>query len=239
MIVKLFGKRRNEYNCQETIHFLPLLSVMLKVFTFAGQHSLWQCRIENQILHLEMQITIHLKSIPVTWVSLSLGSSASKLQSFFKPSSGAYLFLLLYTSKEMLGLLWPSMHATTTEATSTQETLPLPRSPEYNEREQATQRKVHLQFNSIVQSQGQHPNSKLMCSNDITTILDTTNLRVFNSWQGEWGGGKEEPLIEPCIVPFRKIREGRKEEFMVERTIGVFRNKQQLKEKRRKIRSSA
>jgi hypothetical protein len=48
---------------------------------------------------------------------------------------------------------------------------------------------------------------------------------VFNSWQGELWGGKEEPLIEPCIVPFRKIREGRKEEFMVERTIGAFRNK--------------
>jgi len=64
-----------------------------------------------------------------------------------------------------------------------------------------------------------------MCSNDITTIPDTTNLRVFNSWQGELWGGKEEPLIEPCIVPFRKIREGRKEEFMVERTIGAFRNK--------------
>jgi hypothetical protein len=58
-----------------------------------------------------------------------------------------------------------------------------------------------------------------MCGNDITMILDTTNLRVFNSWQGEGRqGGEEEPLIEPCTVPFRKIREGRKEELMAVQT---------------------
>lgn len=53
-----------------------------------------------------------------------------------------------------------------------------------------------------------------MCSNDITMLLDTPNLRVFNSWQGG-GGQKEEPLIEPCTVPFR---EGRNEELMVVQT---------------------
>jgi hypothetical protein len=51
-----------------------------------------------------------------------------------------------------------------------------------------------------------------MCSDDITMILDTTNLRVFNSCGV--GRQKEEPLIEPCTVPIRKIREGRKEELM-------------------------
>jgi len=39
---------------------------------------------------------------------------------------------------------------------------------------------------------------------------------------GGGGGRKEEPLIEPCTVPFRKIREGRKEELMVVQTKAQF-----------------
>jgi hypothetical protein len=50
----------------------------------------------------------------------------------------------------MLGVLWPSMHAITTEETSTQETLPLPRSPEYNERASRTKKSSpSIQFHSV------------------------------------------------------------------------------------------
>ncbi len=101
------------------------------------------------LVNIQKSTSHQLEGIHLT-TKLQFHRAVPKLQSFFKPSSGAYLFLLLYTSKEMLGVLWPSMHATTTEATSTQETLPLPRSPEYNEREQATQRNSpSIQFHSL------------------------------------------------------------------------------------------